>query len=175
MTPRAAAQADESETRPPPEEMRAELEFSVTAGHFEMREYPPASKAIASFPSRVVADVEIMIANRDPQFSSTVGFWVLDERYEEGIRIMLADRDGDLTGSIDLVSVDDFMDVASFNPRLRSRAITTVAITRPAEDRIGFTVGGRTRTFDVDFKPAHIVFQAVGVDGFVEFTEPAPE
>jgi hypothetical protein len=175
LAPSAIAQDGETQKRPPPEEMRAELEFSVAGGHFDMREYPAASKVITTFPSRIIADVEIFVANRHEQFGSTVGFWVFDETYEYGIRLMLSDYGGDLNGSIELMSTNKALDLASFNPRLRARDVTTVVVSRPTEKEIAFTVGGRTRSFKVDFVPAHIVFQAVGVDGHVEFTEPAQE
>jgi hypothetical protein len=172
----ALAQDDTEISRPAPEEMRAQLEFSVAGGHFEMREYPAASMAIASTPARVAAEVEIFLANRDPQFSSTVGFYVFDETFSQAIRLMLSDRDGDLRGDIELIwGQSKSIALASFNPRLRARDVTDVVITRPEEGKIDFTVGNRTRTFDIDFVPAHVVFQAVGVDGFVEFTDPPQE
>jgi hypothetical protein len=170
----APAFAQDDGKHPPPAEMRAELEFSIEAGHFELREFPPASKAIATFPARVIADVEVFVANRDPQFGSTVGFWVLDADYNDAIRLMLSDDDGDLDGAISLLSTtaQKSVELASFNPRLRSRAVNTIVVTRPSEKEVGFTVAGRTRTFKVDFVPAHVLFQGVGVDGQVEFTSP---
>lgn len=174
--PSALAQDSEEIQPAAPEEMRAELEFSAPGGHFEMREYPAASTAIRTVPARIAAEVEIFVANRDPQFGSTVGFYVFDETYERSIRLMLNDHAGDLRGDIELLwGYQKSVGLASFNPRLRARSVTDIVITRPEADRIGFTVGNRTRTFEIDFAPAHVVFQAVGVDGFVQFTDPPPQ
>ncbi|MFT3722833.1 MAG: hypothetical protein QM773_04530 [Hyphomonadaceae bacterium] len=171
----AFAQGDGEADRPPPAEMYAQYEFSIPAAHFEMREYPPASKAITGVGARISADVEIAAVNRDKQFSSTVGFWVFDETYNKGIRLMLADEDGAIGGQIDMMIGHSSVGLSEFNPHLSTNGEITVVITRPSDLEIGYTIAGKVRKFKVPFTPAHVVFQAVGVDGFVEFTEPLPE
>jgi hypothetical protein len=171
LTPVSAAQKP---MKPPPE-MRAELELSTPAGHFEMREYPVASKTILKSPSRVSADVQIETANRDPQFASTVGFWVFDEKWTHAIRLMLRDdqKSGKLFGNVDEIQSSKSIELAGFKLASSAHDKVRVEISRPTSYEVAYTVNGKTRTFKVDFDPAHVVFQTVGVDGSVKFL-PSP-